>query len=241
MSRSTRNSLVSYTGGYRRWVSEERTNLMATTGYTKQSKGLPHLDSILKFFSPLEHIILEKISGNPLNTFCYDSSRPIYIHRIVRYFVKPLNFVPLFIDANGVKGKSEDYKVFRFRDSEQDAIVALLNSSLFYWFWRANSDGFHCGYGDVYAMPYKLPESPDVRGQLLQLQESLMHDLNYRSKVKSIRTKKGAIQFQEFYTKYSKSIIDTIDKVLSQQYGFTDEELDFIIKYRLGQDSENEG
>jgi hypothetical protein len=38
--------------------------------------------------------------------------------------------------------------------------------------------------------------------------------------------------------KYSKPIIDEIDRVLAQHYGFTDEELDFIlnydIKYRMG-------
>ena len=44
----------------------------------------------------------------------------------------------------------------------------------------------------------------------------------------------------EYYHKKSKPIIDEIDKVLAQHYGFTDEELDFIInydiKYRMGKD-----
>ena len=39
-----------------------------------------------------------------------------------------------------------------------------------------------------------------------------------------------------------KPIIDEIDRVLAQHYGFTDEELDFIInydiKYRMGQDAD---
>ena len=43
---------------------------------------------------------------------------------------------------------------------------------------------------------------------------------------------------QHFFIKYSKPIIDEIDKVLAAHYGFTDEELDFIInydiKYRMG-------
>ena len=38
-------------------------------------------------------------------------------------------------------------------------------------------------------------------------------------------------------------IIDEIDKVLAQHYGFTDEELEFIInydiKYRMGRDAED--
>ena len=40
--------------------------------------------------------------------------------------------------------------------------------------------------------------------------------------------------------KYSKQIIDEIDRVLAVHYGFTDEELDFIInydiKYRMGRE-----
>lgn len=42
-----------------------------------------------------------------------------------------------------------------------------------------------------------------------------------------------------------KSILDEIDRVLAKYYGFTDEELDFIInydiKYRMGRDSEENG
>ena len=41
-----------------------------------------------------------------------------------------------------------------------------------------------------------------------------------------------------------KPIIDEIDRVLAQHYGFTEEELDFIInydiKYRMGKDNEEE-
>lgn len=43
-------------------------------------------------------------------------------------------------------------------------------------------------------------------------------------------------------SKFSKPIIDEIDRVLANYYGLTDEELDFIInydiKYRMGQHSE---
>ena len=48
----------------------------------------------------------------------------------------------------------------------------------------------------------------------------------------------GQVIYDEFYPKFSKPIIDEIDKVLAKHYGFTEEELDFIInydiKYRMG-------
>ncbi|PIP47610.1 MAG: hypothetical protein COX14_05630 [Chloroflexi bacterium CG23_combo_of_CG06-09_8_20_14_all_45_10] len=54
----------------------------------------------------------------------------------------------------------------------------------------------------------------------------------------------GQVTYDEFYPKYSKAIIDEIDRVLTKHYGFTEEELDFIInydiKYRMGKDSEED-
>jgi hypothetical protein len=51
---------------------------------------------------------------------------------------------------------------------------------------------------------------------------------------------RGQVEFAQFFPKKSKPIIDEIDKVLAKHYGFTEEELDFIInydiKYRMGEE-----
>ncbi|MCE2484361.1 MAG: hypothetical protein J4F42_02515 [Desulfurellaceae bacterium] len=53
--------------------------------------------------------------------------------------------------------------------------------------------------------------------------------------------KTGRTETQSFKVQKSKPIIDRIDRVLAPHYGFTDEELDFIInydiKYRMGLDN----
>jgi len=53
----------------------------------------------------------------------------------------------------------------------------------------------------------------------------------------------GVVEYDEFWPSKSKPIIDEIDCVLARHYGFTDEELDFIvkydIKYRMGRDSDS--
>jgi hypothetical protein len=55
---------------------------------------------------------------------------------------------------------------------------------------------------------------------------------------------KGRLRIQTFQPRQSKPIIDEIDRVLARHYGFTDEELDFIInydiKYRMGKDAGEE-
>jgi hypothetical protein len=48
----------------------------------------------------------------------------------------------------------------------------------------------------------------------------------------------GLIEYDEFYPRQSKPLIDQIDTILAEHYGFTEEEVDFIInydiKYRMG-------
>jgi hypothetical protein len=162
----------------------------------------------------------------------------MYVHRIVRYFVKALDFLPLFRDAHGKAGKSEDYKEFHFVPTEQPQVAALLSSTLFYWFWRTHCDGFHCGYNDVFSMPFSPITDPNRRKTLERLLEQLMKELRDASALKKIKTRAGHITYQEFSPGATKPILDEIDTVLGAHYGFTPEELDFIInydiKYRLG-------
>ena len=124
-------------GGYRRWSAKERPILMPTTKFAvvKSPKGA----SLPKVSSPVETSILSKLGSKPLELFVRKDAMPFFVHRIVRYFVKALDFVPTFIDAKGARGKSEDYKPFGFDERHVEQIIALLNSSLFYWFWRTHS------------------------------------------------------------------------------------------------------
>jgi hypothetical protein len=66
-----------------------------------------------------------------------------------------------------------------------------------------------------------------------------MKDLKQHSIIRERNQKlTGLVRYREFYPVKSKPIIDEIDKVLAKHYGFTEEELDFIInydiKYRMG-------
>ncbi len=229
--------------GYRRWTVEERDHLMTTTAYVPVTPTSDKRGPAPKLSTVIEGSLLSKIASSTVHSACDNAAPPIYVHRIVRYFVKALDFLPVFMDSTGDKGKSDDYKAFRFAQADQDAVVSLLNSTLFYWFWRSHGDGFHCGYGDVYLMPYRRPTEESLLQDLGVLRQQLMTNLRSCSKRKSIYTKAGAIQYEEFYPKLSKSIIDEIDRVLAKHYGFTDEELDFIInydvKYRMGLIAEN--
>ena len=81
--------------------------------------------------------------------------------------------------------------------------------------------------------------------ELVALSDRLMDELEQQSEHKTINTSSGdKITYAEFYAAQSKPIIDEIDWVLARHYGFTDEELDFIInydiKYRMGQSADDD-
>ena len=89
-----------------------------------------------------------------------------------------------------------------------------------------------------------------VDGFNLELQQGTVHGLvgpngagksTMLSIISGLRRKtSGRVEYDEIYVKLSKTIVDKIDFVLAKHYGFTDEELDFIInydiKYRMGLD-----
>jgi hypothetical protein len=71
-----------------------------------------------------------------------------------------------------------------------------------------------------------------------------MNDLKKHSVSRTMVFQHDTLTVQCIYPKASKPIADQIDHALARHYGFSDEELDFIlnydIKYRLGRDAEEE-
>ena len=65
-----------------------------------------------------------------------------------------------------------------------------------------------------------------------------MQELKAGSQKKAITTKRGTIEYQEFYPSAAKPIMDDIDRAVALHYHFDEAELDFIlnydIKYRMG-------
>ncbi len=76
---------------------------------------------------------------------------------------------------------------------------------------------------------------------LLDVSSRLEKDIKKNSFTTTRNTKNDLIEVEAFKMSVSKPIIDEIDRVLAKYYGFTDEELDFIInydiKYRIGRES----
>ena len=144
---------------------------------------------------------------------------------------------------DGVK-KSEDYKEYVF-SPPIEPFVAAINSSAFYFYWQVFFDAFKAGKLCVESFPLLPLSNSSIQNALTQKAKALMHDVKANSnRLKANYKATGAVEYDQFFPRHSKPIMDEIDSVLSKHYSFTMEELDFVlnydIKYRLGEADESE-
>jgi hypothetical protein len=200
-----------------------------------------------KISEEIENTILEKLFAHPAlgDLLVKKGGKTVYVHRIAHYYIKCFDFIPYFkSQRDGVK-KSEDYKEYTFPPLVE-AYVSAINSSIFYFYWQVFFDGFKAGKQCVEGFPCARIIDPSMMDQLIKYCTELMIDIRRNARRLRVRyAATGDVEYDQFDPRKSKPIMDEIDRVLAKHYGFTDEELDFIInydiKYRLGQSNGDEG
>jgi hypothetical protein len=138
---------------------------------------------------------------------------------------------------------SSHYKPIIVHTNLYPIVFALLNSQLFYWYWISNSNCMDVVSREVLDLPtfsMEKAETAEFKKLMVKLLESYSSGIVTRQR----RGERINVDEINFNVQSSKPIIDEIDRVLAKHYGFTEEELDFIInydiKYRMGQDNEEE-
>ena len=154
-----------------------------------------------------------------------------------------MDFAPYFWNECDGEQISSHVKTLTLASLNDAAVViASLNSSLFYWWFLLLSNCRDLTLREIEKFPLGLNRmSQDVKRRLAQLTTTLMASFKQNRQRKETRYRTtGKVVYDEFDQKPTKPIIDKIDRVLAEHYGFTDEELDFIInydiKYRMGRD-----
>jgi len=239
-----------FLGSYRRWLTEEREVLFSQLPFIQSLESCKLVNnSIPKISSNIEREILSKLSKEKkLSSFFLKGSQCIvYYTRKLRYFVQFYNFIPRITDANNKTLEPSELKELSFPSTEyRDIAIAVLNSNLFFWFFNAYSDVRNVNRREIEEFRFSIDLLKSATAEILcQLQIELMLDFQANSKdLTNNYGKSGVLTIQSFQPRQSKLIIDEIDRVLAQHYGFSDEELDFIInydiKYRMGRDTGEE-
>ena len=236
-----------FTSRYNRWKPDERNNLLPNLCFLPSPINRT-LSVIPKIGNYLADSILKKIGNFKTASFLNNASQvSFYVHRIPYNYVKAFDFIPYFYNEVDGEKKSEDYKPYYLYDAKHSKIMlSVLNSGLFFWWWYALFEGYHCGKHEIQSFPIGLCNMMnEVQKKLIEIADNLMEDIQSNKNRKSCWYKNtGKVMYDEFYPRKSKAIIDRIDLTLAKHYGLSEEEVDYIvnydIKYRSIKDSEED-
>ena len=243
VNRRSSHKVVSTTR-FLKWFRIERNFLFTSILKNHSINSVVDLPTNSKLSSPLEESILKKILAKPTLGLWRrkhgSKNSAIYYHNAPVHWGKVFDFIPFYQVGDGEPTISSHIKCLFYKTKNLSKIVlCFLNSSLFYWWNWHFTNCRDLSIADIDRSRIDLSDfSQESIETFNKLAISLMADLKKNSKIYR-RVYKGILtQFDSFYPALSKHIIDDIDRVLAQHYGFTGEELDFIInydiKYRMG-------
>ena len=226
-----------FTTGYTHWYAEERSTLFSLLHYTNIG-NLRYATAIPKVSSRLHLQVLQKLNDTKQT---WQEAQPTGSGNALLYHSAPVNWArahtatPYFqSDRDGEKVPT-GLNTLTLEPEADRSIQGILCSTSFFIWWRSLSDCYHLNRPEVLSFPMCQADTLD------SLSRELEKDMQANSKRRVYHYKAtGRVEYDEFYMKMSKPIIDEIDRVLAEHYGFTDEELDFIInydiKYRMGRE-----
>ncbi len=235
-----------FSNDYQKWNAENRNYLIQNCHFVEVSNLRPAF-WVPKISEQREILILDKYLSVPkkVSHFAANSGGSKIYYRTDGglYWKVFTDFAPAF-NANGITGHSTRETWFNvFDENLVLPIIATLSSSSFWWYYTVTSNMRHLNPYDVQNFP--IPESALKDEELKRLGKTYLKNLQHNSSMLVRQQRQtGRIETQSFKILLSKPIIDEIDRVLAKHYGFTDEELDFIInydiKYRMGREEADE-
>lgn len=252
------------TSKYHRWYSSDRPNLFLNLK-TADFKIQNNSEIIPKLGSEIECAIMNKLfknsDGKIIGDFLVRNGVKIWYHNAPQYWIHAHTDgdVPMveYYEAYSKDPKTNEiifgklkeksittqYKSIEVGGENADLIVALLNSSLFYWWYVIYSDGRHLLPHQINSFPLNVAIQDDVgRVRLKSITSKLMKEYGENSNEKrNVRKGDYAIKIKEIIPRKSYDTISEIDEVLFQMIGLTREEADFVrkfdIEFRIGENN----
>ncbi len=231
---------------YNRWYAKQRSDLLPCLAYTTRV-GKAWRPVWPKLAGGQSIRILERVGGQAITVgrvltgasdyrLFYKTTGILYHTTFTRQ--APECFI------NGVREASSRETSIKVPTARiQHVLHCLLNSSLFFLVYQMCSNCRDLNPSDV--QTFRLPSTLLEESALDQLSDELHTNQQGNSRFR-VRNQKltGEVRLQSFSPALSKPILDRIDVVLARHYGFTQDDLDFIvnydIKYRLGADEADE-
>lgn len=242
-SKTNNNNIASiYSTKYNRWYTENRINLFTTIKYADVSNFVDCF-TIPKFSHELECYINNNLLSSTtqigsIQTRISSPNNVYYRSAGGGYFLLIKNMKSITYINGILENVKAEKRINLFTEISNSIVGAIMSSSLFYWNYIGYTDcrNLQKTFIDSFHVPISAFSDKSMLDSGLELFED--YELNKYTKSTHYKTTGNDVIYDEYYPKKSKKIIDKIDKLLAKHYGFTDEELDFIInydiKYRMG-------
>ena len=228
-----------FSTNYQKWTSDNRDLLMSRVEYVEIPR---HRKAVWapKLGAEIESTLLNKCLELRivLRQFMRESRHRVYHRTTGGLYWKVFTDFPPAFTVNGRASHSTRETSFGVDAPEiLKPVIAILSSNLFWWWYTITTNCRDLNPYDIQNFP--IPEGVLYNPELVTLGDMYLEDLQRNSTMLVRRQQQtGRTETQSFKIQKSKPIIDQIDRVLALHYGFTDEELDFIInydiKYRMG-------
>lgn len=218
---------------YLRWYSDEKgaplnkINFVDSKKYLYISPGyIPKigckietniLDKMLKFPRLIDFITKKKKDTN--NLIYYRSKGGLYYKIFTNFFA----------------GSTNEISFSCINPDNNFVLIPVLNSNVFFWFYELFSSCRVVNFENISSFPFAFDNVHDsIRKKLLELGNILIEDIKRNATI-NVRNYSG-FGPKECYTihmRQSKKVLDEIDTVLGDYYGFTQNELNHLTNYML--------
>lgn len=242
---------------YHRWFSKDRAKLfkdLKTCDWTVENPE----EIIPKIGTKVGKRILKKLKrksqGKILRDFFEADGVKIWYHNAPRYWIHAhtedylpkVEYYDSFREDDKTGEKiplnmrerrlSSHYKPLTFESENSFVVNSLMNSSLFYWWFVVWSDGRDLLAQHIKCFPLDLDNfSENLKKRLKPLINELMRSYDENSNLKiNLRSGGYVIKIKEIIPSKSISIIDQIDDVFADYFGFIEEERRFIKEFDIG-------
>lgn len=226
-----------YSTDYQRWYSTERKTLFNKLRYADVT-DVDDWVFVPKVSEEVETTILKKLGKMDATLGEYmtnQNQNEVIYHSVGRYWLKAFDFVPVFNNEKSGVTRSTKYKSIYFKQElDRNIVIAIINSSLFYWFWIVMSACRDFTKKDISEFPFCTNNLSNVdRQELDELIKQLMDSYQSNSRIIETNGVNGKTTLQEFHPKHNKPIVDKLEIIVGRIYGLDDEEIAFIQEYDL--------
>ena len=240
---SPSNTPKIYAGGYLKWYSDARDYLFDTIAFTETDQGTYRNRIWPKIENATTLDVIRKIqqAGSQIGLLALGHDKELFYKNTgLRYF-NTVSLVAPRCRINGKEAPSSRETTISLRAEWLPSIHTVLMSTTFFLFYQAMTNCRDLNPSDILTFPIP-PELKDSK-RLRELSVAIENDCQLNSRTLTMNNKlTGKVELQSLSPAKSKAIIDEIDRVLAEQYGFNGEELDYIInydiKFRLGADAD---